>query len=142
MNKGKFYRDTYSAMTPESYDSIHPRCGIYHGSHKCRDGYVYVARGDGGAVKIGHTSSVAALRHRMYDNRRVYGMGFTLLFMLRTHCARGLEAKIHKALEVCRDTNAGGDELFRPDDQQLSWVSRIDSFVRQPVVLVPAIDLL
>lgn len=118
------------------------RCGIFHQDNKCKPGLVYVARGDNGTVKVGYANDYEALIARGYANRRQYGMGFILLFVLRTHCARGLERKIHRHLESCRIAKAGGRELFRPTDDQLLWVSRINTFNGHPVTMVPAIDLL
>lgn len=134
-----FFRTLFSAWAKDN--DLH-RCGVFHGNAGCTPGLVYVTRGDNGTVKIGSTKDFISLAARMEGNRRQYGMGFTLLFALRAHCAIGLERKIHARLSACRVTEAKGRELFKPDDRLLLWVSRIDTFVGQPVTMIPAIDLL
>lgn len=103
--------------------------GVDWGSHKCKPGFVYVAR-IGDWYKIGCTASgLESIRLRLNDAKNMYEMGDPVfLFALYGKCARGLERYIHNNIRggrILRPESGGrGKELFLLSPDNLEWLRR------------------
>lgn len=126
----------------QGYPPVSFACGGWRPDHRCVSGFVYVARGDSGMVKIGYTGKIKWIGVRLEQSRHQYGMGFTLLFALQTHCARQMERRIHSIVKDRRVSVESGRELFALMDYELLHLSRIVTFAEHPVTLLPALNLL
>lgn len=98
-----------------------------------KPGFIYVAKDEGGLVKIGAITEENNLPKAMYRISRQYKTKFFPLFLLQTVDVYGLENGLHRLLSPHRINRAEGRECFSLNEDQVSTIANIISYMDNPV---------